>query len=44
DVRGCPPTHTGRLWLSVNTHRTSMAVCHVGPWTQHAGPSRGLFG
>ncbi|KAG5375838.1 hypothetical protein IGI04_040434 [Brassica rapa subsp. trilocularis] len=55
DVRGCPPAHTGRPWLSVcpiesvSTHRTSVAVHqytyqHVGPWTQHAGPSRGLFG
>ncbi|KAG5375566.1 hypothetical protein IGI04_035942, partial [Brassica rapa subsp. trilocularis] len=97
DVRGCPPAHTGRLWLSVcvrlcpsahtgrlglsiskhistlvlglstlafpwtvwvilahvgclfSTHRTSVGVHqytyqHVGPWTQHADPSRGLFG
>ncbi|WZY93966.1 hypothetical protein YC2023_066295 [Brassica napus] len=66
DVRGCPSAHTGRLWVSVSTHRTSVAVrvgpCvsvsthmtsvavhqytyqHVGPWTQHAGHSRGLFG
>ena len=59
DVRGCPPAHTGRLWLSVcvrvclcvsvSTHRTSVAVHqytyqHVGPWTQHAGPSCGRFG
>ncbi|CAG7863006.1 unnamed protein product, partial [Brassica rapa] len=59
DVRGCPPAHTGRQWLSVcvyvcpsvsvSTHRTSVAVHqytyqHVGPWTQHAGPCRGLFG
>nr|VDC69261.1 unnamed protein product [Brassica rapa] len=59
DVRGRPPAHTGRLWLSmcvsvcpfvsVSTHRTPVAVHqytyqHVGPWTQHAGPSRGLFG
>ncbi|WZY94058.1 hypothetical protein YC2023_066387 [Brassica napus] len=65
-VHGCLPTHTGRLRLSVSTHRTSMAVSvcpcvsittdmmsvavhqytyeHAGPWTQHAGPSRGLFG
>ena len=32
-----------------STHMTSVAVHqytyqHVGPWTQHAGPSRGLFG
>ncbi|WZY93932.1 hypothetical protein YC2023_066261 [Brassica napus] len=49
DVRVCPSAHTGRLWLSVSTHRTSVAVHqytyqHAGPWTQHAGPSRGLFG
>ncbi|WZY93762.1 hypothetical protein YC2023_066091 [Brassica napus] len=52
DVRGCPPAHTGRLWLSVavrqhtqdvcGTHRTSVAV-HQYTY-QHAGPSRGLFG
>ncbi|KAG5384473.1 hypothetical protein IGI04_035943 [Brassica rapa subsp. trilocularis] len=41
DVRVCPS-------VSVSTHRTSVAVHqytyqHVGPWTQHAGPSRGLF-
>nr|VDC67033.1 unnamed protein product [Brassica rapa] len=28
--------------MSVSTHRTSVA--HVGSWTHHAGPSRGLFG
>ncbi|CAG7863081.1 unnamed protein product, partial [Brassica rapa] len=66
DVCGCPPAHTGRTWLSVcvrvtsvavpvcpsvsvSTHSTSVAVHqytyqHVGPWTQHAGPSRELFG
>ncbi|CAG7863276.1 unnamed protein product, partial [Brassica rapa] len=61
DVRGCPPAHIGRLWMtsgavrvcpcvSVSTHRTSVAVHqytykhHFGPWTQYAGPSRGLFG
>ncbi|KAG5374505.1 hypothetical protein IGI04_042185 [Brassica rapa subsp. trilocularis] len=59
DVRGCPPAHTGRPWLSmcvrvcpsvsISTNRTSVAVHqytyqHVGPWTKHAGPSRGLFG
>ncbi|WZY93931.1 hypothetical protein YC2023_066260 [Brassica napus] len=66
DVRGCLPVHTRRPWLSVSTHRTSVAVrmclCvsvsthrtsvavhqytyqHVAPWTQHADPSRGLFG
>ncbi|KAG5384581.1 hypothetical protein IGI04_036051 [Brassica rapa subsp. trilocularis] len=58
DVRGCPPAHTGRPWLSVcdcvcpcvsvSTHRTSVVVHqytyqHAGPWTQHAGPSLGLF-
>ncbi|KAG5414732.1 hypothetical protein IGI04_002299 [Brassica rapa subsp. trilocularis] len=42
DVRGC-------LLLSVSTHRTFVAVHqytyqHSGPWTQHGGPSRGLFG
>ncbi|CAG7875978.1 unnamed protein product, partial [Brassica rapa] len=26
DVCGCPPAHTGRSWLSVSTHRTSVAV------------------
>ncbi|WZY93784.1 hypothetical protein YC2023_066113 [Brassica napus] len=26
DIRGCPPAHTGRLWLSVSTHRTFVAV------------------
>ncbi|WZY94007.1 hypothetical protein YC2023_066336 [Brassica napus] len=30
DVRGSPLAHTGRLWLSVSTHRTSVAV-HVCP-------------
>ncbi|KAG5374352.1 hypothetical protein IGI04_042332 [Brassica rapa subsp. trilocularis] len=49
NVRGCPPAHTGRPWLSVSTHRTSVAVRqhkqdHPGPWTQHTGPSHGLFG
>ncbi|CAG7870430.1 unnamed protein product, partial [Brassica rapa] len=50
DVCVCPSAHTGHLWLCVCvrvTHRTSVAVHqytyqHVGPWTQHAGPSRGL--
>ncbi|KAG5374246.1 hypothetical protein IGI04_042428 [Brassica rapa subsp. trilocularis] len=42
DVRGCP-------CVSVSTHRMSVAVHQytyqqVGPWTQHADPSRGLFG
>ena len=41
-VRVCP-------CVSISTHRTYVAVHqytyqHVGPWTQHAGPSRGLFG
>ncbi|CAG7870775.1 unnamed protein product, partial [Brassica rapa] len=36
------------LFVSISTHRTSVAVHqytyqHVGPWTQHANPSRGLF-
>ncbi|WZY94021.1 hypothetical protein YC2023_066350 [Brassica napus] len=26
DVRGCPPAYTGRPWLSISTHRTSVAV------------------
>ena len=26
DVRGCPPAHKGCMWLSVSTHRTSVAV------------------
>ncbi|WZY93651.1 hypothetical protein YC2023_065980 [Brassica napus] len=41
-VRVCP-------CVSLSTHRMSVAVhqytyLHVGPWTQHADPSRGLFG
>ncbi|WZY93880.1 hypothetical protein YC2023_066209 [Brassica napus] len=56
DVRGCPSAHTGHPWLSVvclcmsvSTHMTSVAVHqytyqHAAPWTQHAGPSRGMFG
>ncbi|WZZ15539.1 hypothetical protein YC2023_108628 [Brassica napus] len=59
DVRGCLSAHTGLPWLfvcvrvcpyvSISTHRTSVAVHqytyqHAGPWTKHAGPSRGLFG
>ncbi|WZZ03288.1 hypothetical protein YC2023_089209 [Brassica napus] len=41
-VRVCP-------CVSVSTHRTSVAFHqytyqHAGPWTQHAGPSRGMFG
>ncbi|CAG7870818.1 unnamed protein product [Brassica rapa] len=41
-IRVCP-------CVSVSTHRTSVAVHqytyqHAGSWTQHAGPSRGLFG
>ncbi|KAG5409784.1 hypothetical protein IGI04_006103 [Brassica rapa subsp. trilocularis] len=75
-IRGCPSAHTRHPWLSiihtgcpwlsvsthmtsvafrvwpcasVSTHKTSVAVHqytyqHAGPWTQHAGPSRGLFG
>nr|VDC69275.1 unnamed protein product [Brassica rapa] len=47
DIRVCLSAHIGRPWLSVclrHTHRTSVAVHqytyqHVGPWTQHAGPS-----
>ncbi|CAG7875980.1 unnamed protein product, partial [Brassica rapa] len=56
DMRGCPcVTHRTsvavrvRPCVSVSTHRTSVAVHqytykHTGPWTQHAGPSRGMFG
>ncbi|CAG7876192.1 unnamed protein product [Brassica rapa] len=46
----CPSAHTGRPWVSVSTHMTTSVVVHqytyqhVGPWTQHPGPSRGLFG
>ncbi|WZY99355.1 hypothetical protein YC2023_071684 [Brassica napus] len=41
-VRVCP-------CVSISIHMTSVAVQqytyqHVGPWTQHAGPSCGLFG
>ena len=48
DVRVCLSAHTGRPCVSVSTHRTSLAVNqytyqHVGSWTQHADPSRGLF-
>ncbi|KAG5374348.1 hypothetical protein IGI04_042328 [Brassica rapa subsp. trilocularis] len=51
-VRVCPSAHTGRPWVSVSTHRTTNMMSgaidqytyqHVGLWTQHAGPSRGLF-
>ncbi|CAG7875990.1 unnamed protein product, partial [Brassica rapa] len=55
DVRVCPSAHTGSSCacvcpcVSVSTHRTSVAVHqytyqHVGPWNQHAGQSRELFG
>ncbi|WZY93883.1 hypothetical protein YC2023_066212 [Brassica napus] len=50
DVRGCPSVAVRVCTcVSVTTHRTSVAVHqytyqHVGPWTQHADPSRGLFG
>ncbi|WZZ15529.1 hypothetical protein YC2023_108618 [Brassica napus] len=52
DVCGCPSAHTGRPWLTVCVRVcpcVSVAVHqytyqHAGPWTQHAGPSRGLFG
>ncbi|CAG7863064.1 unnamed protein product [Brassica rapa] len=46
DVCGCPPAHTGRPWLSVCTYVAvhQYTYQHVGPWTQHAGPSCGLFG
>ena len=38
DVRGCLPAHTGRPWLSVSTHRTSVAV-RVCP-SPHTGRPR----
>ncbi|CAG7875991.1 unnamed protein product, partial [Brassica rapa] len=55
DICVCPSAHTGHLshtghpCVSVSTHRTSVAVHqytyqHVGPWNQHAGQSRELFG
>ncbi|WZY93964.1 hypothetical protein YC2023_066293 [Brassica napus] len=49
DIRGCSSAHTRHLCVSVSTHKMSVAVHpytyqHVGPWTQHADPSRGLFG
>ena len=77
DVRGYPSAHTGRPWVFVSTHMTSVcvqehtqdvrgcpcvSVCvrqhthrtsvgvrqykyqHIGPWSQHADPSHGLFG
>ncbi|KAG5388772.1 hypothetical protein IGI04_030313 [Brassica rapa subsp. trilocularis] len=47
----CPSEHTGRPWLSVcvRQHTKDVRGCqytyqHVGPWTQHADPSHGLFG
>ncbi|KAG5373800.1 hypothetical protein IGI04_042887 [Brassica rapa subsp. trilocularis] len=45
----CLSAHTGRPCVSVSTQWTSVAVHqytyqHAGPQTQHAGPSRGLFG
>ncbi|CAG7862976.1 unnamed protein product, partial [Brassica rapa] len=45
----CPSAQTGRLWQSISTHRTFLAVHqytyqHVGPWTQHDDPPCGLFG
>ncbi|WZY93795.1 hypothetical protein YC2023_066124 [Brassica napus] len=45
DVRGCPPAHTGPPWLSVTFVVVNQYTYpHVGPWTQHVDPSRGLFG
>ncbi|KAG5409785.1 hypothetical protein IGI04_006104 [Brassica rapa subsp. trilocularis] len=48
-IMGTSVVGTTTPWLSVSTHKTSVAVHqykyqHVGPWTQHADPSRGLFG
>ncbi|CAG7863631.1 unnamed protein product, partial [Brassica rapa] len=43
DVCGSPSAHTGRPCVtSVAVHQYTYQ--HVGPWTQDAGPSRGLFG
>ncbi|WZZ15481.1 hypothetical protein YC2023_108570 [Brassica napus] len=39
DVRGCPPAHTGRQWLSVCV-RVCSSVSFSTHRTQHAGPSR----
>ncbi|CAG7863554.1 unnamed protein product, partial [Brassica rapa] len=50
-VHVCLSAHTGRPWLSISTHismlvlgLSTLNLHHAGPWTQHAGPSRGLFG
>ena len=45
DICGCPFVS---VCVRQHTHRTSVAVHQytyqlVGPWTKHAGPSRGLF-
>ncbi|CAG7870687.1 unnamed protein product, partial [Brassica rapa] len=42
DVRVCPFVPVSTHWTSVAVHQYTYQ--HVGPWTQHAGPSRGLFG
>ncbi|KAG5373999.1 hypothetical protein IGI04_042684 [Brassica rapa subsp. trilocularis] len=45
DVRVCPSAHTGRLWLPcVSVCVRQHTYQHIGPWIQHADPSRGLFG
>ncbi|CAG7870733.1 unnamed protein product [Brassica rapa] len=41
DVRGCPSVHISARWTSVAVHQYTYQ--HVGPWTQHTGPSRGMF-
>ncbi|KAG5384461.1 hypothetical protein IGI04_035931 [Brassica rapa subsp. trilocularis] len=42
DIRGCPCVSVCTHWTSVAVHQYTYQ--HAGPWTQHAGPSRGLFG
>ncbi|CAG7870723.1 unnamed protein product, partial [Brassica rapa] len=42
DIRGCPSVHISARWTPVAVHQYTYQ--HVGPWTQHAGPSCGLFG
>ncbi|CAG7871053.1 unnamed protein product, partial [Brassica rapa] len=53
-VRVCPcvsvSTHMTSVAVHQYTYQHYVRGCpqytyqHVGPWTQHAGPSRGLFG
>ncbi|WZY93950.1 hypothetical protein YC2023_066279 [Brassica napus] len=44
DVRGCPPAHTGRPTQGTSVPVHEYTCQHAGPWTQHAGPFRGLLG